>query len=845
MNGTKEPQSLRSMLVTSRARQSGDANRVWSVATAITAAAGAIVTSPHSATAQTPAESNALPSVTVDAPKPRHIVAPRPTPTQQRATAALRRVTRRRPTTPAHPVPTPHPSAVAAAPPPVAPGPVVAPDANPYANPAAPYQAVRVQSNKFTEPLINTPKTITVLTKEVLQDKNATSLKDVARTTAGVTLGTGEGGNAFGDRFFIRGFDARNDIFVDGIRDPAVSIRENFFTEQIEILRGPASSYAGRGTAGGAINIITKQAGDKDFYNAEASYASADSKRVTLDVNKVIRPTLSVRAGALYQDGGVSGRALTTDNRWGAFGAFKWTPTDDIKITGSYVHTDLSGLPDFGVPYLHSGALNGPATQYGVPRDQYYGFVNRDFQNAVQDIGTIAGVWNVNSNVTLSTRFRAERSLLKYVGTIPESPVTTSPDPTKWTFTANPQSRYQVANVLANQSDATFKFDTGPWRHTAVAGIEISNERVSIDKYAGLTSETVPTDGSVFNGSGSLAGASIFDPTYTYLPFSGGPTLVGNPSVITVNTRSAYVMDTANYNDFVILNGGLRYDNYSISAHNNTVSAPAVDTGLPNYNLGIVVKPLPNASVYAAYATSANPIGAELDGTSTNYGGAVFNTGQIAGQIFGPERNKAIEVGTKWELFERRLLLTGALFQTEKTNARESGTINGVANTIVAGAGYRIRGIDLEAAGKITDRWSVFAGLVLMQSEVTASNVAPPATSPYKSNVGLQLANVAHQSFNLLTKYRFDGGWELGGQATYRSKIYGGTLLAANAGTQLPSYWRFDSFLEKKITTNFTAKVFVNNIFNKLYYDGFYQSATPFVYVAPGRTVGFVVTAKF
>ena len=86
-----------------------------------------------------------------------------------------------------------------------------------------------------------------------------------------MTLGTGEGGNAFGDRFFIRGYDARNDVFVDGMRDPGVSIRENFFTEQIEILRGPASTVAGRGTAGGAINIVTKQATDANFYNADAN----------------------------------------------------------------------------------------------------------------------------------------------------------------------------------------------------------------------------------------------------------------------------------------------------------------------------------------------------------------------------------------------------------------------------------------------------------------------------------------------------------------------------------------------------------------------------------------------
>ena len=145
-----------------------------------------------------------------------------------------------------------------------------APNANPYADPVAPYKVDRLSSPKFTEPVLNTPRTITVLSKEVLDDKNAFTLREIGRSTAGVTLGTGEGGNAFGDRFFIRGFDVRNDIFVDGVRDPGVSIRENFYTEQVEILRGPGSTFAGRGTAGGAINIVTKQATDRDFVELKA-----------------------------------------------------------------------------------------------------------------------------------------------------------------------------------------------------------------------------------------------------------------------------------------------------------------------------------------------------------------------------------------------------------------------------------------------------------------------------------------------------------------------------------------------------------------------------------------------
>src|SRR6202035_3410537 len=195
-----------------------------------------------------------------------------------------------------------------------------------YADPAAPYKGDRVQaSGKFPEPLLNTPKTVTVLTKDIIEDKNATTLKQAILSTAGVTLGSGEGGNAFGDRFFIRGFDARNDIFIDGVRDAGVSVRENFFTEQVEILRGPGSSFAGRGTTGGAINIVTKQATtEKSFYNMDTTFATDPGARVVLDVNQVINPTFAVRAGGLFQDADVAGRDFTTDDRNGAFVAMTW-----------------------------------------------------------------------------------------------------------------------------------------------------------------------------------------------------------------------------------------------------------------------------------------------------------------------------------------------------------------------------------------------------------------------------------------------------------------------------------------------------------------------------------------
>ena len=196
-----------------------------------------------------------------------------------------------------------------------------------------------------------------MLTKEVLEDQKATTLKQALLNTAGVTLGTGEGGNAFGDRFFIRGFDARNDIFLDGIRDAGVSVRENFFTEQVEILRGPGSSFAGRGVTGGAINIVTKQATTAgNFYNMDTTFGTDMTKRIVLDVNQVINPTLAFRAGGLFQDANVAGRDRIKDDRDGFFVAAKYTPLDAVKVCGNFIHTNLHGLPDFGVPYYRPGS---------------------------------------------------------------------------------------------------------------------------------------------------------------------------------------------------------------------------------------------------------------------------------------------------------------------------------------------------------------------------------------------------------------------------------------------------------------------------------------------------------
>jgi catecholate siderophore receptor len=285
---------------------------------------------------------------------------------------------------------------------------------------------------------------------------------------------------------------------------------------------------------------------------------------------------------------------------------------------------------------------------------------------------------------------------------------------------------------------------------------------------------------------------------------------------------SGYVLDTLKITDQWILTGGLRLDSYSLGYNqinaNGTTTALSRDDLLLNYNAGITYKPLPFASFYAAYGTSSNPVGQELDGSGDSYGG--ISSGNA---LLDPERNSSIEIGTKWELMNRHLLATAALFQTDKENAREA------QGQLVYSTGmYRIRGVELGMSGNLTSALSLYGGLVLMESEVKESLSA--------ANIGRPFANIAHESFNLLAKYRINDWFTVGGQATYRGQIRGGSL-AANNNT-INEFWRFDALAEVKLSDHHTLQLQVLNVTDEVIYDALYRSGTPFVYVAPGR-VGY------
>lgn len=682
--------------------------------------------------------------------------------------------------------------------------------ANPYARADAPYKVETSGSAKLTEPLVNTPKSVTTIPKEVIRDTAATSIRELARQTPGVTLGFGEGGNAFGDRIFIRGFDARNDIYVDGMRDAGNTSRETFAVEQAEVYKGPGGVIAGRGTPGGALNIITKRPNEtQNFYQLSTMIGTDGTRRVTGDVNQVMAPGFSIRGNMLYHESEVAGRDFTEDQRWGGFFAATLKPSDTFKLTLDYYRLRTDGIPDFGVPA--NPVTMKPWTENGLPRSTWYGNAMRDFIRNSSDIFGVAAEWKVAPGMTLTSRTRVGQNATDYLTTAPGQNMTNYG--LGLVALGNP-NRDQDTDFAINQTDLTTKFSTGAWQHTVVTGFEFSRE--STGRY-GYT--------PVSNGTQPLFAPNPYRGQLNPLFNTIGPRTLTFDA--TVDTKSAYLLDTIKLSEQWIINGGVRLDNYNKTQIGSTAATTAgrEDTVF-NWHAGIVYKPVPISSFYAAIATASSPAGAELDASSPTYGGLTVDSGRLS-----PERSTGIEVGTKWELFSRKLLATAALFQTQKEDAREV-----VGTSVSSTAAFRVRGVELSAQGNITDKWSVFGGVVFLDTEVTKSAVA--------SNVGLEMANIPTRQFSLLSKYKLTDQLTIGGQAIYNSELKGGTLVA-NTGFATVPWWRFDALSEYKVDKNLTVQLNVVNLTNELYYDAVYQSTNPFVYVAPGRAGYLTLSWKY
>ena len=700
-----------------------------------------------------------------------------------------------------------------------------------YVDPDAPFKANTLANSRMPGPLEDNPRTVTAITQEVLETTGTTSVRELARSTPGISLGFGEGGNSFGDNIYIRGFKANNDTYTDGVRSPGTGVAETFNTEQVEVVKGPAGTVGGRGTTGGAIDVISKSPQDVDFTRTVTTLSDASTVRQTIDTNKVINDRVQLRFNGMLQDGNVAGRDDGTDDRKGAALALRYKATDALTLEGNLSYTKIEQTPDWGVPYVNNEDLGliGPVTEFGIDRSTFYGVPGRDFQVYEETVATVKGRYEFDNGLTLTNTFRASHSLNDYVLTAPSRLIDNdSSNPEDWQVGLSFKSWYQETDVLANVLELSGEGQLGGATHSYVFGLATSREEIEKLSYSNLSSEDyLPPAGQ----RGCTVSAINPDPIAEGCWTGEQPQLGTDVTATTVKTVSLYALDTVTLSDRWKINGGLRVDAYDIERSGVSGGEAYVlsrDDVMLNWNLGTTYAVTDRLNVYAAAATSTNPAGQELEAGGGFYGGLDVNGSGLA-----PEENTSIEFGTKFSVTPD-LLLTAALYQTTKDQAREDVGPRGASVTSDT-LKYRIRGLELGVAGRVTERLSLFGGANFMSSKVLES-----ADS---DNIGLSVANVAHEQLNILATYQLTDKLMIGGRINYQGSIDLGSV-AAN-GRSIPDAFTFDLLGEYEVADNATLKMGITNVADKTVYDAAYRSGTPFTYVAPGREISVSLDMKF
>ena len=708
-----------------------------------------------------------------------------------------------------------------------------APDHNPYSEAGAPYKAKQSGDERRAKPLAETPATISVLTRQQLQDTGRTDLRDILRAQPGITLGTGENGNAFGDRYIIRGQEARSDVFVDGLRDPGMTVRESFATEQIEITKGPSATFAGRGATGGAVNSVTKQATTvADFTKLSVGVGSDDHRRLTLDANHAFSDDTALRVNLLESYEDVPDRSPAFRSRNGMALSLTHHFTPKLTVTTDYYHLKTKDRPDLGTWY-----------QNGKPVENIPVYAQaEDFLESTIDTFTVRAAYRFDDTTKLSNLTRYGETQNGYVVTSASggsnlvTPVSVA--------AYGRHNGWQEVEYFANQTNLELERVLGGMKHTMLFSLELTNHKVTNGGYnitnaMASNCQTYGRNNSLVNGYCfvSAAGVPVADLTNA---LRSTITRGAVRSDWSTKTISASVMDTVDVTDQLALSGGLRVDRFDYSNTNGGLQYKLMDN-LVNAQVGAVYKFLPYANVYANISTGSDFNGGESDVTSCGYGGlCLVGTGDAAVSTFtksAPEKSTNVELGSKWELMDGKLLATGALFQVTKRDVMEANTGNNYAlnGTLNTGA-YKVEGIELGLAGNITTKLSAHAGLAIMDSEITKTVTA--------SNKGKELANLPKKTASVLMSYKFTPKFTFGGTVTYQSAKFSGSPESVAGTYKVPAYSTLDLFASYKFTRQLSARVNVNNVFNKTYYLATYTSGK-FTYMGDARNVRATLNYDF
>lgn len=641
------------------------------------------------------------------------------------------------------------------------------------------YQAGMTTVGKIAQPVRDIPQSLTTVTAQLMKDRSADTMREALRNVAGLTFNAGEGGR-IGDNITLRGYSAVGDLYLDGMRDIAQYNRETFNLERIEVLRGSASMLFGRGSTGGIINQASKQPFLGDRSTVGVTWGSHAYRRVTADLNQQVGETTAIRLNAMKTDTN-SFRDNVEQERWGLAPSVTWGLGTANQLTVSYYRLRENNIPDFGVPFFQGRPI-------AVPVDRFYGLANADHDRNDTGITTVAYNHRFNEDSNLRTVLRYADYERDLWAVAPRLAAGTTSITDATVINRQRQARGGTERTLTSQTDFTTKFDAAGMKHLVLAGVELVREDAHRWNYANDATNPATTVGN------PDAYPTLASNYFTSIRRTGDV-------FYTAKTMGLYAQDVIDFlPKWKAVLGG-RYDYFTADYSRAAPAGPLSRTDkVFSWRAGLLYQPTDEVSYYASYGTSFNPSGElyALDDRTTNT---------------PPEKNRNIEAGVKWELYQGDLSLRTAVFRSQKTNERNTDLAVSVEQNLLSGKRHT-DGIEVEAAGRITPEWEVFTAVAVMTATIDA------ATGQQANTLGKYPINTPNYTFNLWSMYRL-GDWRLGGGVDGAGFRYANTTNTNG----LPWYARWDALAAYEQPA-YTIRLNVFNVFNKDYYEGVYQGHT-------------------
>ncbi len=640
-------------------------------------------------------------------------------------------------------------------------------------------------------PIRDVPQSITIINSALMQAQGASSLADALRNVPGITMGAAEGGS-IGNNFNLRGFSARTDLYLDGMRDRGQYYRDVFSLDSVEVLQGPSSMLFGRGSTGGVINQVSKLPSLTPVGTATVSVGTQPSVRGTVDFNQPIDGTSAFRIAAMAQEVN-STRDVMKNQDYGVAPSIRFgigTPTE-VTLSALLMHNN--DMPDYGLQPVN-----------GAPAD-----VNRKTFYGATDDGTLQDVVNLNATVshrfTPAVQLRNQTQYSNYsigaresgpnnVGTVTNGVYTPFPAANLGNATALPLSTLFVGlgshdrdisdSSIYNQTDLITEFASGPVKHLLITGLELGRDTNSTQNFS-----------RNITGSSWFRVLSLTDPAHD--PAANVPSISTNMVQASATDVAPYINDTLSIADQWKVIAGVRYDRYNASL-TNSINQPASASqgiGFTSVRAGAIYQPTDTQSYYLSYGTSFNPSLETLALTS----------GQ---QSLDPETSKQYEIGAKWDLLNGNLSVTTALFQIEKDNTR-SQISTGVYELT---GNVRVRGFQATMAGRVARDWQVFGGYTYLDAEIVKA-------SALDGTQGKVPANTPKNSASMWTTWNFARSWQAGTGVNYMSERY----TANNNAVEVPDYFRWDAMVGYQQPA-WGVQLNVFNLTNRLNYDALIPS---------------------